>query len=197
MMMSSVGTAANRKTAGSDAVISPDGKYRYKLGRYWNPSEASAIWIMLNPSTADNVEDDPTIRRCVSFATRWGFGGIEVYNLFALRSQKPAAIENASDPVGPLNDGWLAKAAKSRRTVIAAWGSCGTRLQSARADEVMRILAQCGCALPAHLGLTKTGQPRHPLYVRGNAKLLSLPNYTSWVQDSFQGPGSGAGALRD
>ena len=173
--MCSVGTATKTRTAASDAVISGDGKYRYKLGRYWNRKDAPAIWIMLNPSTADAVENDPTICRCISFAKRWGFGGIEVYNLFALRSPHPITIEMAVDPVGPDNDSWLTAAAQSGRKISAAWGSCQTQLQSVRANQVMKLLVQGRSALPASLGLTKTGQPRHPLYVRGTSQLFPLP----------------------
>jgi len=176
--MGSVKTARKNRTATSDAVISGDGKYRYKLGRYWKINEAPAVWIMLNPSTADGVEDDPTIRRCMSFAKRWGFGGIEVYNLFALRSPKPITIEKAIDPVGPDNDRWLMAASQSGRKIIAAWGSCQTRLQLMRATQVMKLLVRGGRGIPASLGLTKSGQPRHPLYVRSDAELLPLPNHS-------------------
>lgn len=159
----------------SSAVISADGRYRYKLGRYWTHETAPAVWIMLNPSTADAVEDDPTIRRCISFAKRWGFGGIEVFNLFALRSRDPIRIETAHDPVGPENDYWLTTAAQSGRTIIAAWGACQTLLQSRRAARVMELLVQSTAAKPTSLGLTKAGNPRHPLYVRSDALLSPLP----------------------
>jgi hypothetical protein len=175
--MGSVRTETENHVARSQAVISPDGKYRYKLGRYWDVNEAPVIWIMLNPSTADAVEDDPTVRRCISFAKRWGFGGIEVYNLFALRSPHPVMMEGAIDPVGPENDGWLMAASRSGRKIIAAWGSCQTRLQMMRATQVMMLLTCGGNGTPASLGLTKSGQPRHPLYVRSDAKLSPLPNY--------------------
>lgn len=159
----------------SSAVISADGKYRYKLGRYWARETALAVWIMLNPSTADAAEDDPTIRRCISFAKRWGFAGIEVYNLFALRSPDPIRIETADDPVGPENDYWLTAAAQSGRTIIAAWGACQTLVQSRRAARVMELLVQSRAANPTSLGLTKAGHPRHPLYVRSDVLLSPLP----------------------
>ena len=149
----------------SDAVISPDGRYRYKLVRYWAKNRAPVIWIMLNPSTADDVQDDATIRRCISFAKRWGFGGIEVYNLFALRSRYPVRIQRTDDPIGPENDRWLKKAACSRRTIVVAWGRCGTLLQSRRAAGVMGLLARYMDAHPVALGLTRQGSPKHPLYV--------------------------------
>jgi len=159
----------------SDAVISDDGKYRYKLGRYWTRKDVPVVWIMLNPSSADAVENDPTIRRCISFAKRWGFGGIEVYNLFALRSRDPRSIERADDPVGPKNDYWLTAAARKGRTIIAAWGECQTALKSRRAAEVMELLVRSGGANPKSLGFTKTGDPRHPLYVRSDVLLSPLP----------------------
>jgi hypothetical protein len=177
MNMESVKTGTKSRAATSDAVISADGKYRYKLGRYWSPKAPPVVWIMLNPSTADAVENDPTIRRCVSFAKRWGFGGIEVYNLFALRSPDPITIETAIDPVGPDNDGWLMAASRSGRKIIAAWGSCQTHLQMMRATQVIKILSRGGGPVPATLGLTKSGQPRHPLYVRSDAELLPLQNH--------------------
>jgi hypothetical protein len=173
--MSFMKTGTKGHGATSEAVISADGKYRYKLGRYWSPKAPPVVWIMLNPSTADAVENDPTIRRCVSFAKRWGFGGIEVYNLFALRSPDPITIGTAIDPVGPDNDSWLRAASQSGRRIIAAWGSCQSHLQTIRASQVIKILRRGAGPAPATLGLTKSGQPRHPLYVRGDAELLPFP----------------------
>ena len=175
--MESVKTDTKNHATASEAVMSADGKYRYKLGRCWNRKKAPAIWIMLNPSTADAVKDDATIRRCICFAKRWGFGGIEVYNLFALRSRYPITIESANDPIGPDNDDWLMAASQSGRKIIAAWGSCKTHLQLMRATKVLELLVRGGGGIPSSLGLTKTGQPRHPLYVRSDAELLGLPNH--------------------
>ncbi len=158
----------------TSAVLSADGKYRYQLSRYWTRKTDPVVWIMLNPSTADAVENDPTIRRCISFAKRWGFGGIEVYNLFALRSSNPIDIERAANPVGPENDDWLTAAARSERTIIAAWGGCTTPLQSRRAIEVTELLVRGRSAWLISLGLTKTGHPRHPLYVRSDVTLSPL-----------------------
>lgn len=159
----------------SNAIISSDGRYRYKLGRYWTQRKAPLVWIMLNPSTADAEKDDHTIRRCISFAKRWGFGGIEVYNLFALRSRHPTSIEMADDPVGPENDDWLKAAARSGRKIVAAWGACRTLRQSQRAAHVMKLLVRFRNAFPVSLGVTKTGDPRHPLYVRADALPRPLP----------------------
>ncbi len=139
----------------ASAVLSADGKYRYQLSRHWTRKTDPVIWIMLNPSTADGVDNDPTIRRCISFAKHWGFGGIEVYNLFALRSSDPTNIEKADDPVGPENDDWLSAASRSGGTIIAAWGCCRTPLQSRRAAEVMELLVQGQSANPTSLGFSR------------------------------------------
>jgi hypothetical protein len=183
--MESVKIGTRSPAGASDAIVSADGKYRYKLERYWSPTAPPVVWIMLNPSTADAVENDATIRRCVSFAKRWGFGGLEVYNLFALRSPDPTAIETVIDPVGPDNDSWLMAASKSGRKIVAAWGSCRTRLQMTRARQVMNILGRTAGPVPATLGLTKSGQPRHPLYVRGDAELSPLQPHSRNPEVSF------------
>lgn len=158
----------------SAAVISRDGKYRYKLSRRWTLGSNRSVWIMLNPSTADAAKDDATIRRCISFAKRWGCDGIEVYNLFALRSRHPIKIEMVDDPVGPDNARWLSRAAQTTGKVIAAWGACSTPLQMRRANEVIQSLLRDRRVLLSTLGLTKGGQPRHPLYVRDDAPLIPL-----------------------
>jgi hypothetical protein len=176
----------------SDAVISTDGRYRYKLNRYWTRRKPPAVWIMLNPSTANAVENDPTIRRCVSFAKHWGFGGIEVYNLFALRSSHPVSIETAADPVGPDNDKWLKEIVHSEGTIVLAWGHCRTPLQSRRAARVLEFLLLGQNVFPKSLGLTKGGHPRHPLYVRGNARLCSFP-----FPPNFGDPGECPSPLKD
>ena len=162
------------KAKASAAVISRDGKYRYKLSRRWTPGSDRAVWILLNPSTADAVEDDATIRRSISFAKRWGYDGIDVYNLFALRSRHPIRIEIVDDPVGPDNDRWLSVAAQTTGKVIAAWGACNTPVQMRRANEVIQFLLRDRYVLLSTLGLTKSGQPRHPLYVRNDAPLIPL-----------------------
>ncbi len=152
----------------NDAILSSDSKYRYRLSRCWAPNVAPLVWIMLNPSTADAVSDDPTIRRCVSFARRWGYGGIHVYNLFALRSASPRALETADDPVGPANDSWLEKTVETGSSIVAAWGTCHTALQRDRAARIRGVLSNHSLASVLCLGLTATGQPKHPLYARSD-----------------------------
>jgi hypothetical protein len=114
---------------------------------------------MLNPSTADQQRNDPTIRRCIGFAARWGFGAVAVGNLFAFRTPSPAILRQVAHPVGRANDRWLQRLAAESSRVIAAWGNEGVLL--GRDVQVRRLLA------PLHaLGLTQQGQPRHPLYLR-------------------------------
>jgi hypothetical protein len=150
----------------SGAVIDPTGKYRYLLWRAWGLLWPRCLFIMCNPSVADAERDDPTIRRCIGFAKKWGMHGIEVVNLFAYRATEPDKLLQVDDPVGPQNDAHLIGATARAGLVVAAWGWHGTH--RGRDGEVARLLAwshlQC-------LGKTKNGHPRHPLYVRADAVL--------------------------
>ncbi|TAA12425.1 DUF1643 domain-containing protein [Pseudoxanthomonas winnipegensis] len=145
-----------------DAMVSPCGRYRYSLGRAGLLGSGTVLFVMLNPSTADADVDDPTIRRCVSFAASWGFKRLEVANLFAFRATDPKAMALAEDPVGPDNDLHLMCAAARAGLVICAWGVNGVHLQ--RAARVRAMLTGAGHRLH-HLGLTKDGHPKHPLYL--------------------------------
>ena len=124
-------------------------------------------FVMLNPSTADERRDDPTIRRCVGFARRWGFGGVEIVNLFALRASDPRALRRASDPVGPDNDRHIARVAARATLLVVAWGVWG-RLRGRSAALRARLSRRA----PRCLGLTRSGEPRHPLYLRADARLV-------------------------
>lgn len=149
-------------TLASDAILSDDGVYRYLLRRWWDPTVEAAKFIMLNPSTADASQDDPTIRRCMGFARRWGMGGLVVANLYALRSTDPRALWDHPDPVGPENDGYLRDILASPGPVIAAWGA------HAKPDRVAEFFDLAGDRSVLALGRTKAGQPRHPLYLRSD-----------------------------
>lgn len=161
----------------ADAHLSECGKYRYWLSRAWDDKLPVVCWVMLNPSTADAKDDDPTIRRCVNFARSWNAGGIYVVNLFAFRSPDPAALGGAKDPVGPMNDYFVHQCAaggrfgKKRLAVVAAWGAHGNFRD--RDQAVLALLRDSGVT-PQCLGLTKSGQPRHPLYVGAEQPLLPL-----------------------
>ena len=158
------GYPANRRVQKA-ARLSECGRYRYWLGRIWDEAD-SLVFVMLNPSTADAAIDDPTIRRCMAFARREGYGGISVLNLYALRSPDPKALLTCEDPVGPENDGYLRltleEQARRGHPVIAAWGT------NAKRERVVDVLTLAGGVFWGCLGTTKDGHPRHPLYVRGD-----------------------------
>ncbi len=143
------------------AIISDDGLYRYGLVRRWDRDNASvATFIMLNPSTADATNDDPTIRRCIAFARRWGMGGLHVLNLYAYRASKPADLWQAEDPVGPENDRHLTDHMATlgpHLPVVAAWGN------NARQDRIDHLMALPGARWLKCLGTTGSGAPKHPL----------------------------------
>lgn len=119
------------------------------------------LFVMLNPSTANATHNDPTLRRCLGFASDWGFGSLELCNLFAYRATEPAILKRVRDPVGPDNDSYICTAAKRANAIIVAWGTRGTLL--GRAEQVTKLLARTQSLLC--LGVTKDGAPRHPLYV--------------------------------
>jgi hypothetical protein len=150
------------------ARISDDGVYRYRLGRRWGSGPA-ATFIVLNPSTADATNDDPTIRRCIGFARRFGAGGLTVVNLYAFRATYPHDLWRADDPVGPENDQHLrevvATTALAGMPVVAAWGV------NAKPDRVAEVLHLPGMTQLVALGVTKDGHPRHPVRLRNDARL--------------------------
>lgn len=146
------------------AWISGCGTYRYDLTRHWDDDKPAVTWIMLNPSTADGDVDDPTIRRCIGFARSWGYGGIIVRNLYALRATNPSELRRHPAPIGPENDSYLTEC-QFATLVVCAWGSHS--IARTRALAVRKDLRRDGAPLH-HLGLTKDGQPRHPLYLKGD-----------------------------
>ena len=157
------------------AEISPCGKYRYTLTRIWDETKRVLVWVCLNPSTADAEKDDATIRKLTSYAKAWGFGGILVLNIFAYRATDPKDLKKAKDPVGPDNLGVLKRTLRKLGQdglgylVIAAWGNHG-EFQN-QGEEIARLLkgkAKC-------LGLTKTGHPKHPLYLRKDVERIPFP----------------------
>lgn len=145
-------------------VLSACRTYRYVLWREWDPARPGyALFVGLNPSTADGATDDPTVRRCRDFARRWGYGALCLANLFAYRATDPAALKVAASPVGRGNDRWLARLTAEAGVVVAAWGVHGAFMGRDRA-----VTAFLGGRLTC-LGVTKDGHPRHPLYVRRTA----------------------------
>lgn len=158
---------------GSGAWLSPCGAYRFVLWRMWAKGPR-LNFVMLNPSTADAEVDDPTIRRCVGFAKREGYAGLYVTNLYALRATDPREIARHPSPEGFANDLEIQLYAALCERVVVAWGARG----GARGPTVVRILVDVvGADNVLCLGTTKQGEPRHPLYVRGDAPLVPFPGY--------------------
>lgn len=144
----------------SYAEISLCNTYRYFLQRTWDINNKMMTFIMLNPSKADALKDDPTIRKCVMLAKKENCSGIYVINLFALRSSNPEELYIHNDPVGPENNFWINKIAKQSQIIVAAWGNHGHFLN--RDIEVLNTLKSLGLKLYC-LGLNKNGSPKHPL----------------------------------
>jgi hypothetical protein len=144
-----------------EAVFDCTGQYRYSLGRSWDQTAPRVGFVMLNPSRADAIVDDPTIRRCIAFAQTWHYGGLEVVNLFAYRTARPIELTQVSDPIGAGNDVYLRSLSQRVDRIILAWGNGGTL--AGRAQAVLGLLPVDRLCC---LGCTKVGQPRHPLYLR-------------------------------
>ena len=151
-----------------EVCMSTDRRYRYWLeAEVSNDSGGVCMFLMLNPSTADATKSDPTVSTCKRFARDWGYGTLRVCNLFALRSPYPVALRESRDPVGAENDEWILRNARDSVVIVCAWGNYGNHLD--RSTFVRRILKFEGHARKLrHLGLTKLGQPRHPLRLRAD-----------------------------
>jgi len=152
------------------AVIDRTGKYRYALWRVWDANLPVVLFIMLNPSTADANVDDPTIRRCIGFAKDWGFGAIEVRNLFSFRATNPDELKRCDEPIGPENDRHIIEAAEVAAKIVLAWGTKGTFMN--RNQDVFKMIAH---HCPECLGLSAAGHPKHPLYIPANQKPILYP----------------------
>lgn len=142
-----------------------EGPYRYWLSRFWDTGYGTCAWVMLNPSTADASEDDPTIRRCIGFSKAWGFSGLVVVNLFAWRATDPHELvcqQHVDDVIGPENDRHIEEALSQADRIILAWGA-HTIARRGRGKQVARIAWDNG--EPECLGETKYQTPKHPLYV--------------------------------
>lgn len=153
------------------ATFSPCGRYRYRLGRRWGEGERLCNFLMLNPSTADAEQPDPTITRCINFAKSWGYDGLEVTNLFALRSTDPKVMLADRDPIGLENDRHILYAAHKSELVLCAWGAIGKHRR--RANEVLKTLWNSGF-VPHYLRLTGDGSPWHPLYLPSDLKPIPM-----------------------
>lgn len=148
--------------APSTAVYSDCERYRFLLTRVWNPEGRRALFIMLNPSTATEAQNDPTVERCERRARTLGYGAFRVCNIFAWRDTDPKKMRAAADPVGAGNDEAILDSAPWADTIVCAWGTHGAFMD--RGPQVERLLRATGLPL-YHLGLSNAGHPKHPLYI--------------------------------
>lgn len=145
------------------ALLDETRKYRYVLTRKIN-QKPPILFIMLNPSTADEFQDDPTIRRIIGFTKSWGYGVSIVMNIFAYRSSDPSELRKAIDPIGRLNDYYLDLVSNHVDKIIVAWGVNGNYLKRAKkVIDRLPLRNKVFC-----LEMTKGGYPKHPLYVRSD-----------------------------
>ena len=156
-----------------DALFDDTQKYRYALKRVFSDGSGVCVFIMLNPSTADALKDDPTVRRCIGFTHRWGYKVLHVVNIFALRSTDPKVLYSSDDPVGSQNDRIILELCGAADRIVAAWGTHGRH--KARGRKVLRMLGE---HYPVKeimsLGITQEGFPKHPLYVANATKLMPI-----------------------
>ncbi|MGA9139566.1 MAG: DUF1643 domain-containing protein [Methanocella sp.] len=155
------------------ATFSKDKLYRYNLWRQWgSKSSGKVTFVMLNPSTADAEKFDPTVRRCFGYACDWGFGSMEVVNLFAFRSTYPDQLLKTDDPVGPDNDAFVLKAARESDLVVAAWGIHGKlHGRDLKVQRLIEGIRDLHC-----IGTAKAGAPLHPLHQRKSLKPVLYHN---------------------
>jgi hypothetical protein len=151
----------------SGAVFSSCRRWRYLLWRRWDETGPAANFLMLNPSTADELQLDPSCTRARNYAEAWGFGSLIVTNLFGWRATDPGEMKSARDPVGRGNDAAILRAAKQAAVVVCAWGNHG--LHNERSSHVLQRLKKSGVKL-SYLKLNACGEPAHPLYLKGSLK---------------------------
>jgi len=165
----SVGGAVVPRNILRSAKFDVTGQYRYWLQREWDTDQGAIALIMLNPSRADQYQDDPTLRRCISLAQQWQFGRLTVVNLFAYCTASPQILKTAPQPIGEDNDQHILAACQEAQQIVLAWGNWGRLHQ--RDQAVVQLLMPFRDRLCC-LGLNQTGQPRHPLYVPRLTPLL-------------------------
>ncbi|MBP0593727.1 DUF1643 domain-containing protein [Paraburkholderia sp. LEh10] len=164
----------SRLTGERGCILSDCGAYRYRLWREWDKTRPTIAFLMLNPSTADHLSDDPTITRCMSRAIAGKYGRLEVANLFPLRATDPDELLTHPVPLGPTRGGVTADSAildtlEQARTIVCAWGA--HTAAHVRAAEVMRVIAMAGYGNKLyHLGLNRDGSPKHPLYIAASTR---------------------------
>lgn len=155
------------------AVFSECGAYRYFLSRRWASGNNCIVWICLNPSTADHQKNDPTVTRLCNFSRKWGYDSLRLLNIFALRSTDPRGLKKIDDPIGPDNDWWFREIAHARgQDIVCAWGVHGNYMN--RGADVMNSLLLSSGAKTHVLGWTKSGMPKHPLYLAADTERVGV-----------------------
>jgi len=147
------------------ACFSLDRIYRYSLKRIWIEAKPFVLFVCLNPSTADENVDDPTIRRCIKYAADWGYGGMVMVNLYGYRSTDQSKLYKVRDPIGPHNDIHIRRNNQLSGITVVAWGVAGNKNKNHRAEKVFSMIKN-----PHYLELTKDGFPKHPLYLKKDLK---------------------------
>tara|TARA_Y100001970_G_scaffold277689_1_gene382283 strand:- start:468 stop:947 length:480 start_codon:yes stop_codon:yes gene_type:complete len=153
----------NNKFIDSGAKFSNCRKYRYTLWRTWDDSKPKVMFLGLNPSTADEVNNDPTVTRCINYAKVWGYGGMFMMNIFAFRTTYPVELKKAKNPIGKDNDKWIKEISLSVDKSIGAWGNDGKFLD--RSKSIKNIVKNLHC-----LKVNSSGEPAHPLYLKADLK---------------------------
>jgi hypothetical protein len=156
-------------TKNSHAVLSGNARYRYWLHRSWFTGNGWTVFLLLNPSTADGLQNDPTLRRCIGFAQLWGSRGVIIVNLFAYRSTEPNNLLIHNDPVGPQIDLYLRGAFRMSPRIICGWGA--HVIAKRRTKAVLSLMREERTA-PYCLGVTANGSPSHPLYTSAKAEVV-------------------------
>jgi hypothetical protein len=174
------------------ARFSDDRVYRYRLWRLWDKSKPKVVFVMLNPSTADEVKNDPTVERCHRrvLAMKSEYGGVEVVNIFALRSTDPRALYEHKMPIGEMtaiqtssggtyeqaNDAFIRVALINAGMVVCGWGNHGAHLgRGLRVRSILQAESKVRGFKLMCLKMTKAGQPQHPLYVGYKTQPIPLP----------------------
>ena len=150
-----------------NATFSSCRAYRYSLSRIWDKKKKYVMFIGLNPSTANEETDDPTIRRCANYAKDWGYGGFMMVNLFAYRTTLPSNLKKVKYPIGSENDKYIVILSKKADITVAVWGNNGNLY--GRDKQVLDLIPSLMC-----LKINKSGQPAHPLYLTKNLKLTKF-----------------------
>lgn len=157
--------------------------YRYRLTRNTGSlfvTRETVVFVMLNPSTADDTLDDPTVRRCKDFASTWGFKNLTIVNLFAARATDPSALKKIDNAVGPMNDSEIVRQCLAADEVVLAWGA--HEFAHARGIEVCEMLKAARPTIRLMcLGETKEGYPKHPLYIPASARPVPYGGPGSWL----------------